>query len=73
MVSQYLIDESDSEEAVNKLELELKIGKINSMLDNVNKRIQVHERKISKLNNVDERQKTRDKIAMLTQKILENS
>ncbi|MDD5457121.1 MAG: hypothetical protein PHV30_08825 [Candidatus Margulisbacteria bacterium] len=73
MVSQYLIDESDNEEAVNKLELELKIAKISSMIDNVDKRIQVHERRIGKLHNVDERQKTRDKIAMLTQKILENS
>jgi hypothetical protein len=54
-------------------ELELKITKIGSLADNLLKRIEVHEGRLSKLYRQDEQSSAKDRITRLTQRILENS
>ena len=57
----------------SKGELELKLTKLDSLVQAVDKRIEVHKRNLGKLHNTIDREKTRDQIARLTRKILENS
>ncbi len=57
----------------DKHEISLKIAKINSMLEIVDKRIAVHEKNLNKFYKTDEKEKTRSQIAKLTNKILSNS
>ncbi len=54
-------------------ELELKIIKIGSLVNNMRKRIEVHEARLSKLYHQDEQSTAKDRITRLTQRILEST
>jgi hypothetical protein len=54
-------------------ELDLKIVKIGSLVDNIQKRIAVHEGRLAKLYHQEEQSTTKDRITRLTQRILERS
>ncbi|MEK6558362.1 MAG: hypothetical protein AABZ14_08715 [Candidatus Margulisiibacteriota bacterium] len=57
----------------DQIELDLKITKIQSMVETVNRRIGIHEQRLEKLNHVQDQRSTRDKISRLTRSILENT
>ena len=72
-ISAYIVDVEEEDTVTSQEELTAKITKINQMLDTVNNKIETHEKSLGKLQKLDEKQKARDQIARLTQKILTSS
>jgi len=72
-VEAVLRDDQELPEIPNLSEIDVKLLKINTILNSVDKRIKAHQRGLRNLMNMDEKENTRNKIAKLTQNILENS
>jgi len=71
-VSAYVNDGEVTDDP-NRVEIELKLSKIKNMIQSIDERILVHERKLQKLYKIDEREETKNIISKLTQKILSSS
>lgn len=69
-----IIGSSDLQDKIyDKRELEMKMQKINSFLQNVENRINAHQTKLNERQDIDEKQRTKDQIDKLTRQILEQS